>query len=93
MSLKVNYYWFHHMYVSLAEQDKIDKVIQTHNYDGFMQFYMWYQMNPLNNPNKLTFFPQTACVFDEDTGEPVEEINILLEENFNRIDYSECECG
>ena len=58
--MKHIYFWYHHMYISPAEQARINRAIREHDYDAFMQFYEWYQLNPLNNPDGWVFFPEIS---------------------------------
>lgn len=56
----MTYIFYHHLYIGLAEQYKIQDVILQHDWDAFQQFYNWYQLNPLNNPEGWVFFPEIS---------------------------------
>lgn len=87
------YYLYHHLYISHGERDRIIKTIMEHDFDNFLQFYLWYQKNSLNNPHGFVFFPDTITVYDKERGEYLEGISVLDKNNFNKIEFAKCECG
>ena len=52
--------------MSSAEREEIIKRIESHDYDAFIQFYNWYQINKLNNPDGWVYFPQYIDMADDD---------------------------
>lgn len=85
-------YWFYyHGYISVTEQENIINHIENHDFEAFLQFYSWYQINKLNNPEGWTYFPDTIFIHRGD-GE-IEEVSVFDRDNFNKITDAACECG
>lgn len=91
MKRNVCYFFYHHFYMSSAEREEIIKRIESHDYDAFIQFYNWYQINKLNNPDGWVYFPQYINMADDDGNNC--RYCILDREIFNMITRAECECG
>ncbi len=94
------YYWYHHM-IPIEEQNKISQVIQNKDYFGFIELYREYSIKAIQYGKyyeefstwcPMIFLPDTISVYDSNTG-TFEYISILEKENFEKITYSECECG
>lgn len=86
--MKINYYWYHHGLAWLEEDSKeyedflaIKQALAEKDYELFMELKGVYD----------DCLPNEATVFDGDV--IVGKIDITIPANFNRITYSECECG
>lgn len=86
MNENLVYFWFHHQYIGIGEQERINNIIREHDYSSFMKFFVWYELESLH-PAGMTFFPEYAI------NENNEKVNILIRENFENISSCECECG
>ena len=86
------YFWYHHLYISSNEQENIRKHIANHDFEAFLQFYTWYQLNTLNNPENWTYFPDTIIVYDDDN-KFIDRISVFDRNNFSKITHNESECG
>ena len=95
-----SYYWYHHM-MPIEEQNKISAVIQNKNFFEFINLYKEYLIKAVQNGKyykefnswiPMIYLPDTISVYDSET-EIIEYIFILDKENFEKITYSECECG
>ena len=89
LTVRYNYYWYHHMAIDYKMMDKINKAIMNHDWEAFKDYKKKYGRRCLF-PNMI--YP---CVEMED--EEVENIYPdvlpLNKKNFNLITHSECECG
>jgi len=89
---KYVYYWYDHLLLRPGVAHDIEECIKNHNYDKFMEYYKFFQLNELINPEGLTYFPDHIAVFDQDSN-LLEDISVFNRENFNKITYNEYECG
>ena len=94
------YYWYHHM-LPVEDQNKISKVIQSKDYFAFIKLYKEYSIKALQYGKyyeefgcwmPMTFLPDSISVYDSETNN-FEYVSVLKKENFEKITYSECECG
>ena len=90
--LEFTYYFYHHEYISVAEQVRIMECILNHDYEDFLQFYSWYQLNELNNPESWCYLPDIISVYNKRTDD-VTKIPVLDQDNFSLITCTKCECG
>ena len=90
---RISYFWFDHCFLRETGIDKhIEDAINTHNW---IQFKTYQEI--LNNMvtegqhnEKWEYLPNTVSVrFEDDTFERVE----LTREIFDKIDFTEYECG
>ena len=81
---KIVYFWYDHMVLrSNGDADRVKKAIQDHDFETFMAYKKRYGKE---------YFPDTAAMIGED-GSFIGNIDITIEENFNKITRSEFECG
>ena len=93
------YYWYHHM-MSDTERQNIEKVLKDKDYFAFIELYKKYSIEAIQYGHyyeefqswcPMTFLPNQISVWD---GEHfIEHLSILDKENFDKITFSECECG
>lgn len=93
------YYWYHHMMPS-KERKVIQKALDEKDYFGFIDLYKKYTIQAIEYGTyydefkcwiPMTFLPNHIVVWEND--EIIEKISILDKENFDKITFSECECG
>ncbi len=83
MSAECVYFWYDHCVLrGNGEAEKVEAAIAAKDFATFMRFKEKYGES---------YFPDSAYVFDSE-GE-LEELDIRVRENFDRIDRSEYECG
>lgn len=86
-NITISYYWYDHCILrTTGEANIVQKAIEEHNYDSFMKIYNKYK------DKTILYFPETATIYDDEDNF-IGTINILNEQNFKLIDYSEYECG
>ena len=94
------YYWYHHM-IPAEEQNKINQTIQNKDYFGFIELYKEYSIKAIQCGKyyeefatwcPMIFLPDTISVYD-DNADTFEYVSALEKENFEKITYSESECG
>ena len=86
---EIDYYWYHHGIIPAAEKEKITKCIYNHDFESFCKFReKWNDVGKGYDWYNQVFLPGTA--FDPDARR---NIDITVPEGFNRITYTECECG
>ena len=94
------YYWYHHM-MSEEERNKITKTITNKDYFTFIELYKEYSIKAIEYGEyyeefsawcPMTFLPDTISVYDSQT-DTYDFVSVLDKENFEKISYSECECG
>ena len=94
------YYWYHHM-MDDKRKNYIQTIINNHNYEAFIKEYKRLSIEGIklgkfdeefNSWFPIIFLPDTISVYDKNTNE-IEYISVLDKDNFNKITYSECECG
>lgn len=85
----------------IEEQKKISAVIQNKDYFRFIELYKEYSIKAIQCGKyyeefgtwcPMIFLPDIITVYDSDK-ETFEYVSILEKENFEKITYSECECG
>ncbi len=82
--MEIVYFWYDHLLLrSNGDAKKVEQAIADHDWPTFMRFKKKYGKN---------YFPDFAFVCDEND-EIVEELDVRIKENFDRIEYSEYECG
>lgn len=87
------YYWYHHMAISFEDRDIINDAAANHDWETFSYY--------LNRYKDKCTFPDTISVHDDEDNYEDEDDYIengiseipLNEENFQLIDWAECECG
>lgn len=99
MNQEIIYNWYHHM-MPIEEQKEIEKSIKNKDFETFINFYKKYNSRGLLNGKiweefdsfcPVIYLPDTAYVYEN--GKVKEEIDILERGNFNKITFSENECG
>ena len=94
------YYWYHHM-MPEKERKEIQTTLDNKDYFGFIELYKEYSIKAIQYGKyyeefstwcPMIFLPDTISVYDSNT-ETFEYISVLEKENFEKITYSECECG
>jgi len=97
--IEINYYWYHHGMPSI-DKEKIQKAIDEKDFDTFINFYKKYNsegikkgifIKDLNSFCPIVYLPDTATWVAKDN--VVHWLDILNKDNFNRITFSENECG
>ena len=95
------YYWYHHMMPS-EERKRINQTIQNKDYFNFIELYKYYSIKAIQEGSYLeefqtwipmTYLPSTISVFDSEDKNFYDSVLILDKDNFEKITYSECECG
>ena len=82
------YYWYDHMELrSNGEAEKVSTAIEAKDFDTFMKFKKKY------SKRKWEYFPNVIHVWDEEVCDFVEELDVNVRENFNKITHAEYECG
>ncbi len=90
MNTSVLYYWYDHLLLrENGDAENVTDAINRHDFDAFKRIRDKYQPNK----NGWVYFPDTASVWNEDTGELIGQIDINEPENFARITFNEYECG
>ncbi len=89
--MEVVYYWYHHMMNSRTRKE-IQRCIDSKDFKGFMKWRG--RLNRANRdcPFDIEYLPDTALAYSGDD-DGVELIDILNQENFSKITFSESECG
>lgn len=99
MNQEVIYNWYHHGMIK-EDRNKIEKAIKDKDFETFIHFYKIYNSFGIQHGqiNKkfdafcpTIYLPDTAIVYEGD--QIIEEICILDKNNFNKITFSEYECG
>ena len=94
------YYWYHHM-MPEKERKEIQTTLDNKDYFRFIELYKEYSIKAIQYGKyyeefstwcPMIFLPDTISVYDSNT-ETFEYISVLEKENFEKITYSECECG
>lgn len=98
--VELTYYWYHHMMPS-KDRKAIQKAIDSHDFETFISFYKKYnsqgikdgyiEKNEFNSFIPIIYLPDQASFISNNN--EVLFLNILEIDNFNRISYSESECG
>lgn len=97
--VEVTYYWYHHM-MNDKDRKTIQKAIDEHDFETFIKYYKHYNSEGIkhgyiDNDEFNAFFPivylpnEASFIVDNEW----HWINILHKDNFNRITFSESECG
>lgn len=96
---ELDYYWYHHG-MPIKDREAIQKAISNHDFETFISFYKKYNSKGIKNGYieteefnaffPIIYLPDTASYFIDNKHYLV---NILSKDNFNRITYSEYECG
>ena len=98
--MKYVYYWYHHM-IDSEEREEIQKTLNNKDFNAFIKCYKKYNSRGLfegkfyeefNSFIPLIYLPDTITVFD-DKDKILDCISILDKSNFEKITFSECECG
>ena len=95
MEKTVIYYWYDHMIRLYKEGSElirqVEDSIRNKDFKKFMELRE--TMNNMKDDNGRTyeFLPSHASVFEGD--DFIEDLDITIEENFNKIDEEEYECG
>ena len=87
--------------IPVEEQNRISSIIQNKDYFKFIELYKEYSIKAIQQGKyyeefrtwlPMIFLPDIITVYDSDK-ETFEYVSILEKENFEKITYSECECG
>ena len=87
--------------IPVEEQNRISSIIQNKNYFKFIELYKEYSIKAIQQGKyyeefktwlPMIFLPDIITVYDSDK-ETFEYVSVLEKENFEKITYSECECG
>lgn len=82
--MEVAYYWYDHLLLRQnGDAKRVQKAIADKDWPTFMRFKKKYGKH---------FLPDCAFVIGEDE-EIEKEIDIRIKENFEKITFSEYECG
>ena len=93
------YYWFHHM-MPENERKYIEKIIDKKDYNAFINLYKEYTIKGINQGGfyeefncwcPIVYLPNSIAVYEN--GEWVKDVSALDKSEFEKIVYSECECG
>jgi len=93
------YYWYHHMMPG-KEQEEIFQAINQKDYFKFIELYKKYSILALQHGKyyeefqswiPMTYLPDGISVWEKNRY--IETISVLDKENFEKITYTECECG
>lgn len=83
-----NYYWYDHLQRSNIPTivKAIEESIKSKDFNSFMFFY---------NKQKELFIalPSDISVYDQEKEEIIKYLDATIKENFDRITFSEYECG
>lgn len=96
---EVNYYWHHHM---MSEKDRktIQQALDNHDFITFIKYYKIYNSKGIQQGRfykdincfcPVVYLPDEAS-YKNEKGD-LEFIDILDRDNFNKITFSESECG
>lgn len=87
--------------IPVEEQNRISSIIQNKDYFKFIELYKEYSIKAIQQGKyyeefrtwlPMIFLPDIITVYDSDK-ETFEYVSVLEKENFEKITYSECECG
>lgn len=87
--------------IPVEEQNRISSIIQNKDYFKFIELYKEYSIKAVQQGKyyeefrtwlPMIFLPDIITVYDSDK-ETFEYVSVLEKENFEKITYSECECG
>lgn len=100
---KYIYYWYHHN-MPLRERNAIYKTIKNKDFEGFIELYKKYSIKAIENGFRIKdeefdcwipmiYLPSTISCYNLEDEHDFEVLSVLDRENFEKIDYNECECG
>lgn len=87
--------------IPVEEQNRISSIIQNKDYFKFIELYKEYSIKAIQQGKyyeefrtwlPMIFLPDIITVYDSDK-ETFKYVSVLEKENFEKITYSECECG
>ena len=87
--------------IPVEEQNRISSIIQNKDYFKFIELYKEYSIKAIQQGKyyeefrtwlPMIFLPDIITVYDSDK-ETFGYVSVLEKENFEKITYSECECG
>lgn len=82
------YYWYDHLVLRYnGDAKKVEKAIESKDFDAFMEIKEKYSRK------EWTYFPDVIHVWDDEVNDFVDELDINVRENFEKIDHAEYECG
>ena len=84
------YQFWHHNTIGADEQQEITDMIKSHDYDAFMSVFATYQLCPINNPNRICYFPDVIAIVEDDA---IKYVSALEKENFDKITDVQVRCG
>ncbi len=85
----VIYYWYDRGEIRNTDDFiKLQTAFENHDFEAFKKITSKY-----SSDEEFTYFPGTAAVFDVDTEEIVDHINIMNPEGFSKIDDNDYEWG
>ena len=83
-----DYYWYDHLQRSNMPIiiKAVEESIKSKDFNSFMFFY---------NKQKELFItlPSNISVYDQEQEETIEHLDVTIKDNFNKISFSEYECG
>lgn len=95
------YYWYHHM-MPKNERQKIEAALSNKDYFAFIDLYKEYSIKAIEFGEyyeelktwiPMIFLPSEIVVTEnEDYGNST-YVSVLDKENFEKINFYECECG
>jgi hypothetical protein len=86
--------------MSDTDRKKMYQILDNNNYDAFIKMYKKYNskgiidgifLEEFNRFCPIVYFPSYALV--EENGCIIDEIDILIKNNFEKITLWDCECG
>lgn len=82
------------------ERKYIEKIIDKKDYNAFINLYKEYAIKGINQGDfyeelncwcPMVYLPNSIAVYEN--GEWVKNVSVLDKSEFEKITYSECECG
>ena len=87
----VIYYWYDRGELRKNGDAEIAmNAILNHDFDTFMKLREKYPPDP---DGEFIYFPDHASVYDSETEEIIDQIDVTIPENFNKIDDTDYEWG
>lgn len=94
-NLEYIYYWYDHLVLRYnGDAKKVEKAIEDKDFDAFMELKKKYTGRKEGIAQaSWVYFPDVIHVWDNETNDFVDELDINVRENFMKIDHTEYECG
>lgn len=89
------YYWYDHLVLRYnGDAKKVEDAIDSKNFDAFMKLKKKYSGRHDGVAQaRWEYFPNVIHVWDDEVCDFVEELDVNVRENFNKITHHEYECG